>query len=182
MVAEVAERVVAEDAARCCGRGAAGGARQQRRSGRRCTGDDGGDDGRSCRLRRPADAAAAEGAAAIRRLAALPADRRAAFDKRMADIDQKWPQGVRATVKDFVNHIDYIVKLIGIDHVGISSDFDGGGGVTGWNSAAETFNVTLELVRRGYTEEQIAQDLERQPASRVGRGRKGREEDSGGQK
>ena len=89
-------------------------------------------------------------------LAALPADRRAAFDKRMADIDQKWPQGVRATVKDFVNHIDYIVKLIGIDHVGISSDFDGGGGVTGWNGADETFNVTLELVRRNYTEAQIA--------------------------
>ena len=49
-------------------------------------------------------------------------------------------------MKDFVNHIDYAVKLIGIDHVGISSDFDGGGGIDGWNSAAETFNVTLELV------------------------------------
>jgi membrane dipeptidase len=61
----------------------------------------------------------------------------------------------RATVKDFVNHIDYAVKLIGIDHVGISSDFDGGGGIDGWNSSAEAFNVTLELVRRGYTEEQI---------------------------
>jgi membrane dipeptidase len=59
-------------------------------------------------------------------------------------------------VKDFVDHIDYIAKLIGIDHVGISSDFDGGGGVDGWNSAAESFNVTLELVRRGYTEVQIA--------------------------
>ena len=47
------------------------------------------------------------------------------------------------------------MKQIGIDHVGISSDFDGGGGVDGWNGAAETFNVTLELVRRGYTEEQI---------------------------
>ncbi len=58
-------------------------------------------------------------------------------------------------MKDFVNHIDYAVKLIGIDHVGISSDFDGGGGIEGWNSAAEAFNVTLELVRRGYTEEQI---------------------------
>jgi membrane dipeptidase len=62
----------------------------------------------------------------------------------------------RATVKDLVDHIDYAVKLIGIDHVGISSDFDGGGGIEGWNSAAETFNVTLELVRRGYTEPQIA--------------------------
>jgi membrane dipeptidase len=61
----------------------------------------------------------------------------------------------RATVKNFLDHIDYAVKLIGIDHVGISSDFDGRGGIDGWNSAAEAFNVTLELVRRRYTEEQI---------------------------
>jgi membrane dipeptidase len=59
-------------------------------------------------------------------------------------------------VQDFVNHIDYLVKKIGIDHVGISSDFDGGGGVEGWDDASETFNVTLELVRRGYTKKQIA--------------------------
>ena len=65
------------------------------------------------------------------------------------------PGEARATVADFVNHIDYLVKTIGLEHVGISSDFDGGGGVTGWNGAEETFNVTLELVRRGYTEEQI---------------------------
>ena len=58
-------------------------------------------------------------------------------------------------VSDFVDHIDYLVKLIGLDHVGISSDFDGGGGVHGWNDASETFNVTLELVRRGYTEDEI---------------------------
>lgn len=64
--------------------------------------------------------------------------------------------GARATVRDFVDHIDYTVKLIGIDYVGISSDFDGGGGVEGWRDASETFNVTLELVRRGYTEAQIA--------------------------
>jgi membrane dipeptidase len=60
-------------------------------------------------------------------------------------------------VKVFVNHIDYLVDLIGLDHVGISSDFDGGGGIYNWNSAAETHNVTIELVRRGYTEAQIAQ-------------------------
>lgn len=59
-------------------------------------------------------------------------------------------------VSDFVDHIDYMVKLIGIDHVGISSDFDGGGGIEGWSDASETFNVTLELVKRGYTEEEIA--------------------------
>ena len=58
-------------------------------------------------------------------------------------------------VQDFVDHIDYLVDLIGVEHVGISSDFDGGGGVKGWGDASETFNVTLELVKRGYTEEQI---------------------------
>ncbi len=59
-------------------------------------------------------------------------------------------------VSDFVDHIDYMVKLIGINHVGISSDFDGGGGISGWNDASETFNVTYELVKRGYTEKEIA--------------------------
>jgi membrane dipeptidase len=88
-------------------------------------------------------------------LDALSPERRADYDKRLAEIDSQFPPAARANVKDFVNHIDYAVKLIGIDHVGISSDFDGGGGIDGWNSAAEAFNVTLELVRRGYTEEQI---------------------------
>ena len=88
-------------------------------------------------------------------LASLSESQRAAYQKRMAGIDATHPPPVRANVKDFVNHIDYIVKLIGLDHVGISSDFDGGGGVEGWNDASETFNVTLELVRRGYTEEQV---------------------------
>ncbi len=59
-------------------------------------------------------------------------------------------------VSDFVDHIDYMVGLIGIDHVGISSDFDGGGGIEGWTDASETLNVTVELVKRGYTEEEIA--------------------------
>lgn len=63
---------------------------------------------------------------------------------------------VQVNVSDFVDHIDYMVKLIGINHVGISSDFDGGGGVSGWNDASETFNVTLELVKRGYSEQEIA--------------------------
>ena len=58
-------------------------------------------------------------------------------------------------VVDFVNHIDYMVELIGLEHVGISSDFDGGGGISGWNDASETANVTVELVRHGYNEEQI---------------------------
>ncbi len=59
-------------------------------------------------------------------------------------------------VPDFVDHIDYMVKKIGLEHVGISSDFDGGGGIEGWKDASETFNVTLELLRRGYTEEEIS--------------------------
>jgi membrane dipeptidase len=62
----------------------------------------------------------------------------------------------RPGVKELVDHIDYAVKLIGVDHVGISSDFDGGGGIEGWDDAAQTSNVTLELVRRGYDEEDIA--------------------------
>tara|TARA_R110002072_G_scaffold118631_1_gene250742 strand:- start:153055 stop:154284 length:1230 start_codon:yes stop_codon:yes gene_type:complete len=60
-------------------------------------------------------------------------------------------------VSDFVDHIDYMVENIGIDHVGISSDFDGGGGIEGWSDASETFNVTLELVKRGYSEKEIEQ-------------------------
>jgi membrane dipeptidase len=62
----------------------------------------------------------------------------------------------RPGVKELVDHIDYAVKLIGIDHVGIASDFDGGGGIEGWDSAADTVNVTIELVRRGYSEDDIA--------------------------
>tara|TARA_R110002049_G_scaffold43524_1_gene128190 strand:+ start:15869 stop:17119 length:1251 start_codon:yes stop_codon:yes gene_type:complete len=62
----------------------------------------------------------------------------------------------KVDVSDFVNHIDYLVEKIGIKHVGISSDFDGGGGIEGWSDASETFNVTLELVKRGYTEDEIS--------------------------
>ncbi len=93
----------------------------------------------------------------------LDADKRAAFMNYYREIvaeadelvanDPKAPTGV--TVADFVDHIDYMVNLIGINHVGISSDFDGGGGVGGWQDASETFNVTLELVKRGYSEEDI---------------------------
>ena len=60
-------------------------------------------------------------------------------------------------LEDFVDHIDYMVNKIGLEHVGISSDFDGGGGVDGWKDASETMNVTAELRKRGYSEEEIAQ-------------------------
>ena len=82
---------------------------------------------------------------------ATPAQRDA-YQEARAKIDDRYPG---ATLSDFVDHIDYAVKLIGIDHVGISSDFDGGGGLIGWKDASETFNVTRELVRRGYSEEEI---------------------------
>jgi len=55
-----------------------------------------------------------------------------------------------ATVADMVDHLDYAVRRIGLDHVGLSSDFDGGGGIPGWANAAETMNLTAELHRRGY--------------------------------
>ncbi|MDA1081657.1 MAG: membrane dipeptidase [Gemmatimonadetes bacterium] len=83
---------------------------------------------------------------------------RTRFQAKLDAIDKTHPAPTparRANVQDFVNHIDYAVKLIGINHVGISSDFDGGGGIDGFNCAAEAINVTIELVKRGYTEEQI---------------------------
>jgi len=96
----------------------------------------------------------AEVSAAIQ---ALPDDKRNAFLAKQEEITaRRYPADPPATVKDFVDHIDYVVKRIGIDHAGISSDFDGGGGVEGWRSAEESLNVTAELVRRGYTAEQIA--------------------------
>ena len=58
-------------------------------------------------------------------------------------------------VKDMADHIDHIVKVAGIDHVGIGCDFDGGGGIEGIFDASEVMNITIELVERGYTEEQI---------------------------
>ena len=88
-------------------------------------------------------------------LKALSPDKRREYESKLAEIDKQHPGDPPANLKDFVNHIDYAVKLLGIDHVGISSDFDGGGGVIGWNDASETMNVTIELVRRGYSEEQI---------------------------
>jgi membrane dipeptidase len=112
----------------------------------------------------PAGAAGAPGAAGQGRggrggrgqnaLAQLSEEKRAELQKRLDEVNARFPTA-RATLKDFADHIDYAVKKIGLDHVGISSDFDGGGGIDGWNGADETFNVTLELVRRGYTEEQI---------------------------
>ncbi len=84
--------------------------------------------------------------------AAMSPETEAAYNARM---DERWKISARASVADFVDHIDHVVKTIGVDHVGIASDFDGGGGVVGWEDAGETLNVTRELVRRGYSEADI---------------------------
>ena len=81
-----------------------------------------------------------------------PADK-IAFEAARESLRAMEPE---ASVSDFVDHIDYALKLIGIDHVGIASDFDGGGGVVGWEDASKTPAVTDELERRGYSEEDIA--------------------------
>ena len=85
-------------------------------------------------------------------MANLTDAQRAEYQRRSDEIEKKWPS---ATVQDFANHIDHAVKVAGIDHVGISSDFDGGGGVTGWRDASETINVTVELLKRGYKDDDI---------------------------
>lgn len=65
-------------------------------------------------------------------------------------------QEPKATLKDYGDAIDYAVKKIGIDHVGISSDFNDGGGLDGWKDVSEARNVTAELLQRGYSEADIA--------------------------
>ena len=60
-----------------------------------------------------------------------------------------------ATVKDLVDHIDHVVQVIGIDYVGIGTDFDGGGGVDGCRTASDMKNITIELLRRGYSKPDI---------------------------
>jgi membrane dipeptidase len=86
-------------------------------------------------------------------LGALTPEQRARWDEGQRAIHERWPG---ATVHDLVDHIDYAVKLIGVDHVGISSDFGGGGGIVGWQDASETRNVTTELEARGYSRADIA--------------------------
>ncbi|HEV2202595.1 MAG TPA: dipeptidase [Bryobacteraceae bacterium] len=86
----------------------------------------------------------------------LPTDISEARRKEYAERNQKIaatePHG---TVAQLVNVIDYAVKKIGVDHVGIASDFNHGGGVTGWDNEGECQNVTVELLRRGYSEKDI---------------------------
>ncbi len=81
--------------------------------------------------------------------ATLADDKRAAFVKAVNTVNGP------GTVADFVDSIDYAVKRIGIDHVGIATDFNHGGGVDGFSNEGEAPNVTIELVRRGYSEADI---------------------------
>lgn len=69
-------------------------------------------------------------------------------------LDRKYPP-VLPTVSDMVDHIDHVVEVAGIDHVGIGTDFDGGGGLKGCFGVSAMSNITTELVKRGYSEEEI---------------------------
>jgi microsomal dipeptidase-like Zn-dependent dipeptidase len=83
---------------------------------------------------------------------AMTDEQQAEYEAQVEEIDAQWPG---ADLSTYVDHIDYIKNLIGVDHVGIGTDFDGGGGIPGFNDASEAPNVTLEMVRRGYTDEEI---------------------------
>ncbi len=60
------------------------------------------------------------------------------------------------TVADYINAIDYAVKLLGVDHVGISTDFNHGGGLVDWKDASDSYRVSAELLRRGYSPEDVS--------------------------
>ncbi len=82
-------------------------------------------------------------------------------DEEMAQVRREWDALSRkyprplATVAELVDHIDHIVELAGIDYVGIGTDFDGGGALKDCYDVSELGNITLELIRRGYTKEEI---------------------------
>ena len=74
----------------------------------------------------------------------------------MARIQREHPL---ATLDEYLDHIDHIARVAGIDHVGIAADFDGGGGITGWMDASQTGNVSAGLRKRGYSEADIGKIL-----------------------
>jgi membrane dipeptidase len=83
----------------------------------------------------------------------LTEDKKKVMRSEYREIQKKYEK--LATVKDAVDHIDHVVQVIGIDYVGIGTDFDGGGGIEGCKNAAEMKNITIELLRRGYTKADI---------------------------
>lgn len=108
-------------------------------------------------LRKPSDAHR-QAITSIRMSGIGKAQTAAQKDRQQAQTDsvKQVYAAERASLADIVNHIDHIVKLVGIDHVGIGSDFDGGGGVNGLEDVSEIENLTGELVKRGYSEKDIA--------------------------
>ena len=74
--------------------------------------------------------------------------------KEFRSLRNKYPAKL-VTVKEVVDHIDHVVEVAGIDHIGIGTDFDGGGGIEDCADASEMGNITIELVRRGYTKKEI---------------------------
>ncbi len=74
------------------------------------------------------------------------------YERRLAEIEKIHPP---TGLKEMVDHIDHVVKVVGINHVGIGTDFDGGGGIPGFNNHAEAKNMTDELINRGYSAEDI---------------------------
>jgi membrane dipeptidase len=84
----------------------------------------------------------------------LGEDKKREMFEKWEEINRQYPQS-DATVSNVVDHIDHVVKTIGIDYVGIGTDFDGGGGLSDCRDVSQMGNITQELVRRGYTEEQI---------------------------
>ncbi len=74
--------------------------------------------------------------------------------KQWRELSEKYPKQL-PTVADCVDHIDYVKNLVGIDYVGIGSDFDGGGGLADCEDVSQMPNITAEMIKRGYTEEEI---------------------------
>lgn len=92
--------------------------------------------------------------ASMKPISDMSDEERAELRKSFRELNEKYP-APPATVVHVVDHIDHIVKVAGIDHVGIGCDFDGGGGIEGVFDASEVMNITIELVKRGYSEEEI---------------------------
>lgn len=80
-------------------------------------------------------------------------EQREAYFRETQEINERFPG---ASVSDLADQVDYVVELLGIDHVGLATDFNHGGGIAGWRDEGDAANVTAELARRGYSEKEIA--------------------------
>lgn len=84
----------------------------------------------------------------------IPVEERATYRAERRRVNEEFPRTL-STVSRAVDHIDHMVKIAGIDHVGIGTDFDGGGRLADCYDVSELPNITAELFRRGYSEEDI---------------------------